>query len=79
MKETVNPFTTPRELELLNGMCNCYSVCGADFEDTIRMVGRSRGLEPKQVREILDRIKETHSDEREYLDLRKRLPADFPL
>jgi hypothetical protein len=70
-------FTTPRELELLKGMCNCYAYCGANFEETVGMVSGARGLEVEDVKQILKGIKELHGNEREYLELRKRLPKDF--
>lgn len=69
---------TPRELELLQGMRNCYSVCHANFEDTIEMVGGSRGLEPEEVKQILLRIKENYSNDKEYKELRAQLPREFP-
>jgi len=43
------------------------------------MVGGARGLEPDEVKQILKRIKESHGQDKEYLQLRSRLPADFPL
>jgi hypothetical protein len=70
-------FTTPKELELLQGMGNCYAACGADFEDTVSMVGNARGLEPKEVKQILIHIKEAHANEEDYKRLRSRLPKEF--
>ncbi|MDH2900661.1 MAG: hypothetical protein PXY39_06785 [archaeon] len=72
-------LTTPKELELLQGMGNCYAACGADFEDTVSMVGNARRLEPREVKEILKRIKEAHGNEDEYIRLRNRLPKEFPM
>ena len=69
---------TPAELELLQGMRNCYSVCHANFEDTIEMVGGARGLEPEEVKQILNHIKENYSGEKEYKELRAQLPEEFP-
>jgi hypothetical protein len=69
---------TPRELELLQGMRNCYSVCHANFEETIEMVGGSRGLAPEEVIKMLSRIKEKCSNEKEYKELRAQLPKEFP-
>ena len=72
-------LTTPRELELLQGMGNCYAACGADFEDTVGMVGNARGLEPREVKQILRHIKEVHGNEDEYMRLRGRLPKEFSM
>jgi hypothetical protein len=71
--------TTPKELELLQGMGNCYAACGADFEDTVSMVGNARGLEPKEVKEMLERIKKNYGSDKEYLRFRSRLPKEFPM
>jgi hypothetical protein len=60
-------------------MGNCYATCGANFEDTVSMVGSARGLEPKEVKEILTHIKEAHGKEEEYLRLRSRLPEEFAM
>ena len=60
-------------------MGNCYETCGADFEDTVRMVGNARGIEPEEVKQILKHVKEIHGNEKEYLTLRGRLPEDFPI
>jgi hypothetical protein len=67
-----------REEELLQGMGNCYAACGADFEETVRMVGSNRGLTPDQVKEILRRIRRESADDARYRALRARFPADFP-
>ena len=69
---------TARELELLRGMRNCYSVCHANFEETIEMVGGSRGLQPEEVKQMLIHIKENYSNEKEYKELRAQLPKEFP-
>ncbi len=58
-------------------MSNCYAVCGANFENTVGMVSGARGLDPQEVKQILREIREKHSNEREYLELRKTLPEDF--
>ncbi len=60
-------------------MRNCYLVCGANFEDTVEMVARARGLSPDEVKQILARIKEKYSGEREYKEIRSELPEEFPL
>lgn len=65
--------------ELLQGMGNCYEVCGEDFENTVRMVARSRGLTTEEVRQRLRRIKEEVGETEEYRRLRSRMPEDFPL
>jgi hypothetical protein len=69
---------SPVDLELLQGMCNCYSVCGEDFENTVRMVAGSRGRTKEDVKGTLARLAKEHGKEREYLDLRRRLPEEFP-
>ncbi|MDA4126605.1 MAG: hypothetical protein OK452_05310 [Thaumarchaeota archaeon] len=38
---------SPKDRELLEGMCNCYSVCGEGFEETVRMVASARGEQRK--------------------------------
>ncbi len=68
---------TPKERELLNGMVNCYHACHANFEETVEMVGSARGLSPKEVKEILERLKQEDGDE--YKALRQQLPDEFPL
>lgn len=67
----------PVDLELLQGMCNCYSVCGEDFEGTVRMVAGARGRTRDDVKEALARLAREHGGEQEYMALRKRLPAEF--
>lgn len=69
---------TPKDKELLEGMCNCYSVCGEDFENTVRMVAGSRRRTPEDVRMTLQRLAAENGEEGEYRALRGRLPADFP-
>ena len=69
---------TPKELDLLQGMRNCYSVCHANFEETIEMVGGGRGVRPEEVKHILTQIKEKHSDEIAYKEIRAQLPKEFP-
>ncbi len=69
---------SPRELELLHGMRNCYSACHANFEGTVEMVGDARGLEPGEVKQMLFHIKENYSNEKEYKELRAQLPKEFP-
>jgi hypothetical protein len=60
-------------------MGNCYAVCHASFEETVEMVGHSRGLTPEEVKSILARIREKNGTEDAYQKLRSRLPQDFPV
>ena len=69
---------TPREHELLRGMCNCYSACGDDFENTVGMVASARDLDPDVVKATLIEIATKYSDTQEYRVLRSRLPSEFP-
>lgn len=59
-------------------MCNCYSVCGEDFENTVRMVAGSRGRTTDDVKKTLLRLAKENAAEAGYQALRGRLPADFP-
>ncbi len=70
---------TPREHELLQGMGNCYAACHASFEETVDMVGGSRGLSSEEVKSILALIREKYGQDAEYRTLRTRLPDDFPM
>jgi hypothetical protein len=70
---------TPRERELLQGMGNCYAVCGEDFRGTTRMVAGARGLTQGEVLKMLNEIKEKYARDQEYRTLRARLPEDFPM
>ncbi|MFQ5951772.1 MAG: hypothetical protein ACE5KH_06795 [Candidatus Geothermarchaeales archaeon] len=70
---------TPRERELLRGIGNCYDACRASFEDTVEMVGSSRGLTAEEVKAMLRRVRENHAHDEEYRVLRSRLPEEFPL
>ncbi len=69
---------TPRDRELLEGMCNCYSVCGDDFESTARMIASSRGRTTADVKETLVMLAKNHGHDKDYMTLRSKLPADFP-
>jgi hypothetical protein len=60
-------------------MGNCYAACHASFEETVEMVGSSRGLTPEEVKDILVRIRENSNAEEDYRRLRSRLPQDFPV
>jgi hypothetical protein len=68
---------TPKERELLQGMVNCYNTCHANFEETVGMVSSARGLDPEEVKEILNSLKSAGGDE--YQAFRIRLPNDFPM
>ena len=70
---------TPRERELLNGMCNCYATCGEDFENTVGMVAHARGRTSDDVIASLTEMKGRYHADPEYVRLRKKLPAEFPL
>ena len=70
---------TPTERELLQGMCNCYAVCGEDFENTVRMVANARRLTSESVKAMLNRISKQYEDDPEYRELRQRLPSTFPI
>jgi hypothetical protein len=70
---------TPSERELLLGMCNCYRVCGEGFEETVTMVANARGLERKEVVRRLIEMKERYGSDRDYRELRARLPKEFPI
>ena len=63
---------------MLTGMGNCYAACHADFEDTVRMVGSARGLDPEEVKKILVDIQMKHGKDDDYQKLRNRLPEEFP-
>ncbi len=58
-------------------MVNCYNTCHANFEETVGMVGSTRGLRPEEVKETLARLMVAGGDD--YQTLRSRLPKDFPL
>jgi hypothetical protein len=68
----------PVDRELLQGMCNCYLVCGEDFEETVRMVAGSRDRTEADVKETLLRLASDSGTDKEYQELRRRLPVDFP-
>ena len=67
------------ERELLTGMGNCYEACGADFEGTVDMVANSRHREIREVKETLERMRESYRNDPDYQTLRRRLPESFPL
>lgn len=67
------------ELELLNGMCNCYATCHEDFEGTVRMVARARSLSSAEVKNRLESMKERYSKTKQYEEFRLRLPESFPV
>jgi hypothetical protein len=69
----------PKERELLTGMGNCYEACHDDFEATIGMVSGSRRRSPEDVIATLRDLKERYGSDPEYLELRQRFPAEFPV
>jgi hypothetical protein len=68
----------PTERELLEGMCNCYSVCQEDFENTVSMVAGARDRTESDVRDTLAKIAAQNAEDEEYQELRSKLPAEFP-
>ena len=73
------PTMDARERELLTGMGNCFEACGADFEETIGMVARSRHRTPQDVKETLTSMARRYAPDPEYRKLRARLPPSFPI
>jgi hypothetical protein len=69
---------SPRDKELLEGMGNCYSACGDDFDNTVSMVAGARGRTTEDVKETLQRLAKESAGENEYRTLRSRLPTEFP-
>lgn len=69
----------PTDRELLRGMGNCYRACREDYEATVRMVARARGLEPEWVKDRLAWLRDTYGSSDVYQRLRARMPDDFPL
>lgn len=67
-----------RERELLTGMGNCYAACGADYEETIRMVAEARHRTPEDVKATLGRMRQRYASDADYDRLRRRLPPAFP-
>ncbi len=68
-----------RERELLTGMGNCYEACHDDFDGTVGMVAQTRKRTPEDVKTTLARMRERFHEDRDYRELRDRLPPDFPL
>ena len=68
---------TPKEVELLTGMGNCFEACHADFDGTVEMVAGSRDLEPLAVKALLRAIRERDRSDPTYVRLRRRLPSEF--
>ncbi|HYK93023.1 MAG TPA: hypothetical protein VEY07_03150 [Thermoplasmata archaeon] len=69
----------PVDRELMEGMGNCYAACGANFDETVRMVSSSRDRTPEDVVQTLRRLRSESGSTEEYLRLRARFPADFPV
>ncbi len=70
---------TPKERELLTGMGNCYAACHAEFEETLEMVGSSRGLSSEDVKAMLIAIRKKYGRDENYRTLRSRFPDTFPV
>jgi hypothetical protein len=70
---------SPRERELLTGMGNCFAACGRDFEGTVDMVAEARQRTPEDVKSTLAEMRAKYGRDTDYLALRARLPASFPL
>ena len=70
---------TPRERELLTGIGNCYEACHEGFEETVGMVARSRDRSIDEVKETLRSISERYGNDPDFLRLRERFPATFPV
>jgi hypothetical protein len=60
-------------------MGNCVEACGADFDGTIGMVADARHLTRAEVMERLRRLRDEEGSAPEYLLLRGRFPAEFPV
>ena len=60
-------------------MGNCFEACGEDFEGTVEMVAHSRRRTPEDVKQTLRAMREHYQRDPDYQDLRRRLPASFPL
>lgn len=70
---------TPRELNILTGMVNCFRVCHEYFENTVWMVAARRDLKTEEVKKILFGMKGKYGEREEYIALRKKLPQNFPV
>jgi len=60
-------------------MGNCYAACHADFEETLEMVGGTRGLSSEDVKAMLVAIRIKYGRDDEYRSLRSRFPESFPI
>ena len=69
----------PVDVELLEGMGNCYAACHEDFDGTIRMDSSYRKRTPQDVIRSLRRLRHEAGADREYQRLRARFPAEFPV
>jgi hypothetical protein len=69
----------PSERELLQGMGNCFDACHDDFDGTVRMVAGARRRTPEDVIATLRRMRERYGADSDYLGLRRRFPAEFPV
>lgn len=68
-----------RERELLTGMGNCFEACHASFEETLEMVAGNRHRTPDDVAATLRSIRARYGANPEYVQLRARFPAEFPV
>jgi len=60
-------------------MGNCYAACHAEFEETLEMVGSSRGLSSEDVKAMLIAIRKKYDRDENYRTLRSRFPDSFPV
>jgi hypothetical protein len=60
-------------------MGNCYAACHADFDETLEMVGSSRGLSSEDVKAMLIAIRKKYGRDENYRTLRNRFPDSFPV
>ncbi|MCI4351721.1 MAG: hypothetical protein L3K15_09465, partial [Thermoplasmata archaeon] len=72
-------FVEPVERELLQGMGNCFEACRDDFVGTIGMVAGARRRSREDVIATLRRMREVYGGDPEYVELRGRFPAEFPV
>lgn len=60
-------------------MGNCFEACHDDFDGTVGMVSGSRHRTAEDVIATLRRMRERYGHDPEYLALRRRFPAEFPV
>jgi hypothetical protein len=66
------------EKELLQGMRNCYDVCGEDYDRTVEMVSSARDRDPSEVEKTLVSLRKKYGHTKEYQKIRNQIPEDFP-